>query len=224
MKEQGQLKADHRIWVAMGTPVPPVPPPHVLYPLYQHPSEQQVGPALHQPQPLPPVLLGQHVPSIQLRPGGPLPQHVHHIPWPPHQGPSQHQPHPPVPHDQHLPYRHPLPQGIPPQGRVHGADRVAIPQTVRNAWEDLDAVIHTARRMKATVGLREDALVPDAVTHGLKLAVASVTQTAEVLKRWMQGPTLPPQPPQPHVQLPPGIDMSLQARSYPQETCTKGSH
>lgn len=51
-----------------------------------------------------------------------------------------------------------------------------------------DAVIHIARSVKASVGLREDELAPDTVTHRQMADVASPEEAAQDLEQWMQGP------------------------------------
>lgn len=145
---------------------------------------------------------------------------------PPHDVPSQYQPQPPVPHDQvvlcippvpsvqYIPF---VPPSMPPQGPAQGAEGGAVPQTMRNTRQQLDAVIHTARRMKVWVSAREDALLQSTITSRLAAAVEIVTETAQMLEQEMRALGLEPAvsalAPQLLLPLPPDVGMSIQARS-----------
>lgn len=106
-----------------------------------------------------------------------------------------------------------------PQKAAPGADQDAAPQTVRDTWKDLDVVIDIARSMKASVGLPEDAPVPDAVAQEVRAAVANVTNAARRLEQWKQGLGGDPSavPPGPAAR-PPDVATTLQARPLLQET------
>lgn len=169
-----------------------------------------------------------------LPPAGPLPELAPHLHQPLHQVASHYQPHQPVPHGQQQQHMHPARPSIPPHGPVPGAEQVAVQQPVRNTRPKLATIVQAACRVKAGVGLREDALVlglredalvPPQVTKRRTAAVEVVTEAGQMMEQGMQGldwvsamtapgPALPPQL---RVQAPPDIAMSWQARSILQQ-------